>query len=261
MKYKTKFLIKKMDCHAEKELISLKLSENNDVLSLIFDLPNRLLEVIHTDEIKDIHEAISDLNLDDSLQSTEVFDGEIQVDTKQEKLLLYVLLINFSFFLIEICTGIISHSLGLIADSLDMLADSFVYLMSLLVVGKHISKKRVVAKASGYLQISLALYGLYVVVQRYMYSLEMPDFKIMIVVSFFALLANVLCLKILQNEKSNEAHMEASKIFTSNDILINGGVIVSGIMVFFTGSLLPDLIIATIVFILVLVGAKRILSL
>lgn len=261
MKYKTKFIVNKMDCNAEKELISLKLLDNKNVLHLNFDLPNRLLEVIHFEDVQDIHKAISELKLDDNLESTEVFEGEISVDTKQKKLLIYVLIINFLFFLIEMFTGIISHSMGLIADSLDMLADSLVYFMSLLVIGKHISKKKIVAHASGYFQIVLAMYGLYIVVQRYLFSSDIPDFKTMIVISFFALIANVLCLKILQKESSNEAHMQASKIFTSNDILINIGVILSGIMVFLTGSLLPDLIIATIVFILVLFGAKRILSL
>jgi len=55
--------------------------------------------------------------------------------------------------------------------------------------------------------------------------------------------------------------MEASKIFTSNDILINLGVMLSAILVAMTNSLLPDLVIAGIIFILVLLGAKRILSL
>jgi Co/Zn/Cd efflux system component len=56
----------------------------------------------------------------------------------------------------------------------------------------------------------------------------MPDFKTMIVVSVLALIANVLCLYLLQKNKSKEAHMQASMIFTSNDVIINSGVIIAG---------------------------------
>ena len=43
--------------------------------------------------------------------------------------------------------------------------------------------------------------------------------------------------------------MQASMIFTSNDVIINSGVIVAGVLVLWTGSRLPDLIVGAIVFI------------
>jgi len=190
MKYTSLFIIKKMDCAAEKELISMKLSENKNIIQLKFDVSKRMLEIIHLGESKDIQRKLAELKLGENHISTKVFDGEISIQKTQKRLLIYVFLINFFFFLIEICTGIISHSLGLIADSMDMLADSIVYLMSLLVVGKHIAKKRKIAHASGYLQIILASYGLYEVINRYVYALEIPDFKVMFVISLFALLVS-----------------------------------------------------------------------
>jgi Co/Zn/Cd efflux system component len=50
-------------------------------------------------------------------------------------------------------------------------------------------------------------------------------------------------------------------IFTSNDVIANAGVIVAGILVFFTGSMIPDLLIGLAVFVLVSKGALAILSL
>ena len=55
--------------------------------------------------------------------------------------------------------------------------------------------------------------------------------------------------------------MKASMIFTSNDIIVNLGVIAAGILVIFTTSNKPDLIIGSIVFLLVMRGALRILRL
>ena len=55
--------------------------------------------------------------------------------------------------------------------------------------------------------------------------------------------------------------MQASMIFTSNDVIINLGVVVAGLLVMWTGSNEPDLIIGIIVFLLVMKGAFRILAL
>lgn len=83
----------------------------------------------------------------------------------------------------------------------------------------------------------------------------------MIIVSIFALIANGICLYLLQKSKSDEAHMQASMIFTSNDIIINVGVIVAALLVYSFQSGIPDLIIGIIVFSLVIQGAFRILKL
>jgi Co/Zn/Cd efflux system component len=55
--------------------------------------------------------------------------------------------------------------------------------------------------------------------------------------------------------------MQASMIFTSTDVIVNLGVTVAGVLVYITGSKIPDLAIGTIVFMLVGRGAYRILQL
>lgn len=55
--------------------------------------------------------------------------------------------------------------------------------------------------------------------------------------------------------------MQASAIFTSNDIIVNGGVIMAGVFVYFLDSKWLDLLIGGIVFAFVMRGAVRILKL
>ena len=55
--------------------------------------------------------------------------------------------------------------------------------------------------------------------------------------------------------------MEASTIFTSNDVVINLGVITAGVLVYLLDSNRPDLVIGIIVFVVVLRGAVKILRL
>ncbi|MGB5930092.1 MAG: cation transporter [Cyclobacteriaceae bacterium] len=259
---KTTFHIAKMDCHSEEQMIRMKLEPYSEVKQLSFDIPNRKLMVYHTDEIARIHQAISDLKLNDRLETTE--DTEMPVttdDSQQRKILWWVLGINFGFFVLEMTTGWISRSMGLVADSLDMLADSIVYGLSLFAVGTTISRKKRVAKISGYFQIGLALLGFLEVIRRFFTVSETPLFQWMIIVSVLALIGNLASLWLINTVKSEEAHMQASAIFTSNDIIVNCGVILAGIMVYFLDSKWPDLAIGGIVFTFVMRGAIRILNL
>jgi Co/Zn/Cd efflux system component len=181
--------------------------------------------------------------------------------SQERRVLWQVLAINFFFFIIEMLTGFIANSMGLVADSLDMLADSIVYALALFAVGGAVSRKKNVAKAAGYFQLALAVLGLAEVIRRFAGHGETPDFQLMIIISVLALTGNTICLYLLQKSKSQEAHMRASMIFTSMDVIVNLGVIVAGVIVYLTASMLPDLIVGTIVFVLVGRGAYRILQL
>ncbi len=261
---KSHYHISKMDCPSEESLIRMKLDIVDGIRQLEFDIENRKLSVIHLGGNEEITKQLESLNLGASLTKTEtIADSDFQPEStgSQSRLLWTVLLINFGFFIIEITTGLISRSMGLVADSLDMLADSFVYGLSLWAVGSTVLRKKKVARWSGYFQLTLALLGIIEVVRRFIGSEVMPDYRIMIGVSILALIANGVCLYLLQKSKSKEAHMKASMIFTSNDVIINTGVILAGILVLLTQSKYPDLIIGAIVFLIVVRGAFRILKL
>lgn len=259
---KTVFKISKMDCPSEENLIKMKLSDIDGIKQLEFNLEERILAIYHNTDMNAISNALKELKLSESLISSEETDTIITESTRnQSKLLWTILIINFAFFIIEMSTGLISKSMGLVADSLDMLADSFVYGLSLIAVGGTVLKKKRIAKYAGYFQITLAIIGIIEVVRRFLGYEALPVFSTMIIVSIFALIANGICLYLLQKSKSQEAHMRASMIFTSNDVIINLGVIAAGLLVNWLDSGAPDLIIGIIVFVLVIQGAIRILKL
>ena len=252
-----------MDCPSEEQMIRMKLDDLTNIQSLEFDIPNRLLHVFHIDSNEQIYQRLNTLKLDTSIFSTVSVDNliETQSQNKDRITLCTFLSVNFFFFAIEMVTDIISNSMVLIADRLDMLADSIVHGLALIAVGGTIIRKKNIAKFAGYFQIVLALIGFIEVIRRFLGVEKMPDFQTMIFVSIAALVANVICLYLLQKRKSKEAHMQASMIFTSNDIIINSGVITAGLLVNWLNSAYPDLIIGAIVFIIVARGAYRILQL
>ncbi len=259
---KTIFQIPQMDCPSEENLVRLKLDGIAAIRNLDFDLPNRQLTVFHNGQLEQIESSIFELNLGGKRLQTESSDTFAFEEQKSQRNLLWtVLAVNFGFFVIEIATGLISASLGLVADSLDMLADAFVYAISLFAVGGTVARKKNIARLAGYFQITLAVVGLVEVVRRFIGVEEMPDFSTMIVVSILALMANAFCLYLLQKSKSKEVHVQASAICTSNDVIINLGVITAGILVNWLDSNKPDLMIGTIVFAVVIRGAIKILKL
>jgi len=260
---KTVFKISKMDCPSEENLIRMKLDEISNIDYLDFDIANRILIIFHNGQIEQIEKSIMELNLGGKKLTSEQTDQtKFLENSDQRKLLWIVLAINFAFFLIEMTTGIFSKSMGLVADSLDMLADSFVYGISLFAVGGTLYRKKRIAKLAGFFQLTLAIVGFVEVLRRFLGAERIPDFSTMIIVSIFALIANGICLVILQKSKSkDEAHMKASMIFTSNDVIINLGVIIAALLVNWLDSNKPDLIIGSIVFILVIQRVLRILKL
>lgn len=261
---KSTFNVPKMDCPSEEGLIRLKLEGLAAIKKLSFDIPKRKVEIFHEGDTTPIVSSLKSLNLGAELKESQQVDPTLlsfEKDKSQRKILWIVLAINLFLFVAEMVTGIISRSMGLVADSLDMLADSFVYALSIYAVGGAVAKKKRVARISGYFQMALAMVGFAEVVRRFIGNQEPPDYMVMIIVSTVALAGNSFCLYLLSTAKSEEAHIKASWIFTSNDILANLGVIAAALLVMYTGSNRPDLIVGAIVFAVVMRGAFRILQL
>lgn len=268
-----------MDCPSEEQMIRMKLADVEGIHELNFDIPNRTLVVEHESDYDVILEKLEALKFGTRLIEHHIIEDNSSIGNNisgkfsaenvhkvesaraERKMLWQVLLINFFFFVLEMFTGFLSQSMGLIADSLDMLADTLVYALALFAVGASIARKKSVAKFAGYFQMILALIGLIEVIKRFLGLESAPDFQIMIIISFLALIGNGLCLYLLQKSRSKEAHMQASMIFTSNDVIVNIGVMLAGVTVYLTNSRYPDLIIGSIVFLIVANGAVKILKL
>jgi Co/Zn/Cd efflux system component len=261
---KTSFHIAKMDCPSEEQMIRMKLADLSTIQAMEFDIPNRTLLVFHVDSYDSILEKLEELKFDTefvSSENTNSTEFKPANEHKERILLWQVLAINFFFFVLEISTGILAKSMGLLADSLDMLADSMVYGMALFAVGGSILLKKRIAKVAGYFQFILATVGFIEVIRRFLFTERLPSFQLMLIISSLALIGNAICLYLLQKSKSKEAHMQASLIFTSNDVIVNLGVIIAGALVFISNSMYPDLLIGSIVFVLVARGAIKIVKL
>ena len=185
---------------------------------------------------------------------------EVEIkDASQKRVLFWLLGINLMMFFVEMTVGLLADSTALIADSLDMLADAVVYGIGIYAVGKSLLHKANAAQISGYFQLMLGVIILIDITRRMFFGSE-PVSSLIIGMGFVALIANVACLLIIRNHKSDEVHMRASWIFSANDVIANLGVITAGILVMWFDSRIPDLVIGGIVSLVVIRGAWKILK-
>lgn len=184
--------------------------------------------------------------------------GSEDASSLQRRALLILLCINGVMFVGEAVIGWLAESTGLLADSLDMLADSLVYAIALSAVGRGHKRQSSAATTSGILQIALGLGVLFEVARRAIYGSE-PVSGLMMGMGFVALIANVACLVILAKHRDGGAHMRASWIFSTNDVIANTGVIISGGLVLLLGNAVPDLVIGTLISAVVVRGGFKIL--
>lgn len=260
---KSVFKVVKMDCPSEEQLIRMHFTGSPAVAQLQFDLPGRQLTVLHTGEVAPIAQALDGLKLGSSLVNTAPSEAaDLRDEVPRDRRLLWaVLAINTFLFLLEMGAGWLARSMGLVADSLDMLADALVYALALYAVGRAASTQRGVARAGGYLQLALAVGGVVETVRRFIVPEPAPNVALMLGIAFLALLGNWATLRLLQRASTDQVHIKASQIFTSNDVVVNLGVMVAAVLVYFTHSPLPDLIIGFIVFAVVGRGAWQIFAL
>lgn len=187
-------------------------------------------------------------------------DCDVEIKDKSEsRVLIALLVINGIMFIIELGIGWWAQSTALIADAMDMLADAMVYSVGLYAVGKAVTAKVHAATLSGWLQAGMGLLVLFDVVRRFIFGSD-PVSSLMIGMGLVALIANVVCLLLISKHRKGEVHMRASWIFSKNDVIANLGVILAGVLVGWTGSRVPDLIIGFVVALIVFRGGILILQ-
>lgn len=262
---RTVFSIPKMDCPSEENLIRMALNDLPGGATLSFDLGKRELTAVHFAPVEEVLQRLDALKLGATpLQSGPVKATDAALadedDVSEGRTLKLLLAINGAMFVLEIVLGWLAQSTGLIADSLDMFADAAVYGLALYAVGRAQSMKLKAAHFAGWLQLLLALGAMSEVVRRFVLGSE-PQSALMMGVGVLALAANVICLVLIARKRDRGAHMTASYIFSANDVIANVGVIAAGVLVSWTGSPYPDLLIGMLIALVVLNGARRILKL
>lgn len=258
----SRFRVADMDCPAEEALVRMAL--DGQAHGLEFDLLERTVSVWHAVPVDEIEARIARLGMGcERLASGPAEAAPVAKASDpaaERRALSWLLAINAAMFVIEGLAGWWAESSGLLADGLDMFADAAVYAVALYAVGRGAALQLKAARFAGWLQLLLGL-GLFGQVAEHVIHGSTTVAFAMMGVSLLALIANVSCMWLIAGHRDGGAHMKASYIFTANDALANLGVIVAGGLVAWLGSPWPDWVVGSIIGVMVVAGAVRILRL
>lgn len=177
---------------------------------------------------------------------------------KQKRTLLIVFALNLLLFVSLGIAGLIADSSALIANAVDNLSDTVVYAISWMAVGKAAKLKRGAARLSGIMLMIFAAGVLIDALRRPFFGPE-PVGATMIVMAAFAAVVNLLCLWLLKPLKTDDVNLRAAQTFSVNDLFSNGGIVVAGALVWWTGSWIPDVVVGLVVAAVAVHGALEIL--
>jgi Co/Zn/Cd efflux system component/copper chaperone CopZ len=261
---KTISRVPKMDCAADERLVRMALEGRPGIRRVDVDLSTREVSVVHDIDPQEVDLILQGLNLGSGRSTTteasELDEAPPPSGADEARTLKIVMAINAGMFAAEAVGAILADSSALLADSLDMFADAAEYGIALFGVHRARTTQLKAARLSGVFQVVLAVGALGEVVRRVVFGSE-PETTLMVVVALAAFTANVTSMWLLARHRHGGAHMKASWIFTTNDVIANLGVMVAAGLVRLSGTNVPDLVVATVIALVVLNGAIRILRL
>ncbi|WP_353208663.1 cation transporter [Sphingorhabdus sp.] len=179
-------------------------------------------------------------------------------DPRWRRVLWIALGLNAAMFIVEGVAGYFAGSRALQADALDFLGDAANYAISLSVAGMALAWRAKTAVVKG---ITILSFGLGVLVWAIwgLFHGSNPAPYAMSAVGTLALVVNFGVALMLYRYRTGDANMRSVWICTRNDAINNCLVIGAGIAVMWTGSGLPDLIVALVMAILGISGGWQII--
>lgn len=164
-------------------------------------------------------------------------------DPGYRKALWLVASINLGFGIAELIGGFIANSHALKADALDFLGDGSITFVALLALAWTAPARAKVAFAQGMFLAGLGLWVVGMAIWRALNAVP-PDAELMGALGLVALVINVSAALILSRFRQGDANLRAVWVFSRNDALASMAVVVAAVLVAWTDSAWPDLIVA-----------------
>lgn len=154
-----------------------------------------------------------------------------------------VIAINGAMFLVEMAAGALSNSRALQADALDFLGDTLTYGISLAVIGMPLAIRARAAQLKAWSLVAMALFVLGSTLWQVL-VLAMPKAEVMGVVGLAALAANVASVLILMRWRDGDSNVRSVWLCSRNDAIGNVAVMGAALLVAWTATPWPDLVVA-----------------
>lgn len=155
-----------------------------------------------------------------------------------------VVLLNLGYGLVEIVGGFLSGSQAVEADALDFLGDGAISLLGLIAIRWGLRARARAALLQGVFLGLLGIGVLAATVYR-VFVQQAPEASLMGALGLIALAVNLAAAAVLIPHREGDANMRAVWLFSRNDAIGNLAVVIAAGLVAWTGSVWPDLVVAT----------------
>lgn len=185
--------------------------------------------------------------------------GNLDLGSQEKRKTLWIVLaLNIAIAIGFFATGLLGDSSALIANGLDNTSDAIVYAISLLALTRPPAWKRGAARFSGVMLLVFAAGVLVDALRRFLTGSD-PIGVTMMVMALVAAGVNLLSLVLLRRLKNPDVNLRAATTFSFNDFMSNGGILIAGAVVMWTGKNWPDLVVAVAVATIAAYGGIEIL--
>lgn len=187
-----------------------------------------------------------------------------------EKRLFGAIIVTLFILVGEVIGGVLSNSLALLSDAGHNLTDVLALSLSLIasIITHQPAGKRatygyhrmgvLAATINGLILVAVALF---IFIEAYQRFISPPEIKIslMLIVAFIGLAGNLLAAWFLK-EEHHDLNMKSAWLHLVFDTISSAGVIIAGVVIYYTGWRLADPVASVFVGIFVIVGGVSVLG-
>lgn len=166
-------------------------------------------------------------------------------DPRYRRILWIALILNAVMFLTEIIAGSAAGSLSLFADALDFFGDACNYAVGLYLISRPLRLRAKFSLAKAAVMAGFGVIILLTALSRIFHHTP-PSYEAMGIIGVLALFTNVSVAFLLFSHKGGDSNRRSIWLCTRNDAIGNVLVMLAAVGVYYTGSAIPDLLVAGI---------------
>ncbi len=184
----------------------------------------------------------------------------IQTDSVGRNALIIAFIINLIMITADLAYGLMMNSASLLSDAANNAGDVFILGSSILVLSSTTVVKNRLALLKGIIMIAFGLWAFYYV---YLGIIGMSQLTggIISFVGVISLIGNTSVALMMYKHQHKDINFMSAFICCRNDAIASAGIILSGLLVIFTRSFWPDIIIGTVIATIVCLGGIKIIRL
>ena len=181
-------------------------------------------------------------------------------DTLGRNALIIAFIINLIMLTADLTYGLKMSSASLLSDAANNSGDAFILGSSMFVLSSTTAVKNRLALLKGIIMTAFGIWAFYHVYLGIIGESQLSG-GVVTAVGFLSFIGNTTVALMMHYHHHKDINFKSAYICCRNDAIASAGIILAGVLVMFTGSFWPDVIIGTIIAGIVCQGGIKIISL